>query len=264
MAVASSLFSSGGGVFVPSPAARGPWDPGALHGGAPAALVAHLLESMPFDGPGRFTRLSVELLRPVPLDHLEVELRVVRAGRQVQWLEAGIDAAGRPVGRVQATRVRTLPGTNDAAPGPDAAPPPPEAGEVRAGPPGSDEGGFATDALELRFVRGEFGVAGPATTWFRFRFPVLDGAAASPFVLAAAVSDFGNGIANALDWNAYTFLNADLDLHLERAPEGEWLASEAITCLAEDGTGVAHARLHDRRGPVGRASQSLLVVPRSG
>ena len=35
-----ALFERNGNTYTPTPLARGPWDPNALHGGAPAALFA--------------------------------------------------------------------------------------------------------------------------------------------------------------------------------------------------------------------------------
>jgi hypothetical protein len=76
-------------------------------------------------------------------------------------------------------------------------------------------------------------------------------------VLAAA--DFGNGISSVLDWSEHVFINPDLTVHLEREPEGEWIALDARTRIAPDGTGVAESVLSDERGRVGRAVQALLV-----
>ena len=39
-----SIFTTDGGRFIPTEQARGPWDPQALHGGAPAALIVTALE----------------------------------------------------------------------------------------------------------------------------------------------------------------------------------------------------------------------------
>ena len=52
---------------------RGPWDPNAMHGGAPSALVRARARAATIPGPASFiARLTVELLRPVPLAPLQV------------------------------------------------------------------------------------------------------------------------------------------------------------------------------------------------
>ena len=53
-------------TWLPTDLARGPWDPGALHGGPVAALLARAAE--PLLEPLQPVRLTVELLRPVPMD----------------------------------------------------------------------------------------------------------------------------------------------------------------------------------------------------
>jgi hypothetical protein len=44
--MADSILSRDGGRFEPTEHARGPWDPRALHGGAPAALITSAFERM--------------------------------------------------------------------------------------------------------------------------------------------------------------------------------------------------------------------------
>jgi hypothetical protein len=78
--VPSSLFTpAGAGRVLPTEHARGPWDPDALHGGAPAALIAHVFERLE---PGReltFARLGFEFLKPIPFAELEVRISSLAA-----------------------------------------------------------------------------------------------------------------------------------------------------------------------------------------
>ena len=88
------LFERDGSRYVPTQLARGPWNPNALHGGAPSALFATVCE--PHDpGPAAFVaRLTVELLRPVPLAPLELRVRTIRPGQEGAVDRS--DAARRP------------------------------------------------------------------------------------------------------------------------------------------------------------------------
>jgi hypothetical protein len=122
---------------------------------------------------------------------------------------------------------------------------------------------FTPDAIEVRFVRGGFGGHGDATAWFRLRVPVTDAADPSPLQRLAAAADFGNGISSPVSWNDYTFINPDLTIYIEREPEGEWIGLRAQTRIPPDGVGLSESVLYDQRGRVGRATQSLLVLPRS-
>src|SRR5262245_7740305 len=88
------LFEYDGSRYMPTPLARGPWDPNAQHGGAPAALFAHACERHDPGPAGFMARLTVELLRPVPLAPLELRVRTMRPGQKVQWVEAVLLADG--------------------------------------------------------------------------------------------------------------------------------------------------------------------------
>lgn len=254
----------GGGRYRPSELTRGPWDPNAQHGGAPAALLGGLIER---HEPGvglRVVRVGFELLRPVPLTELEAEVELVRPGRRVQLVEARLRAGGEPVVRATALRIRRDP---DAAPaveddgGP--APGPDEAAEQPFVHQDPGRASFAGDGMEIRFARGSFD-PGPALAWLRLRVPVLPGEQPSPLQRALAAADFGNGVAAPLDWERHLFINPDLVVFLEREPEGEWIGLDARTRVGADGTGVAESVLRDERGRIGRGVQALLVGARSG
>src|SRR5438270_219742 len=83
-----AVFLGEAGRFLPTEQARGPWDPRALHGGAPAALIARALEHHEPEPQMRFARLGFEFLRTMPFAPLRIETRTVRTGRRVQELAA--------------------------------------------------------------------------------------------------------------------------------------------------------------------------------
>ncbi|TMB59060.1 MAG: thioesterase family protein, partial [Deltaproteobacteria bacterium] len=78
-----ALFERDGARFVPSELCRGPWSPEAQHGGPPAALLARSAERFEGGEEMQVARLTVELLRPVPLVPLTVAARWARPGRKV-------------------------------------------------------------------------------------------------------------------------------------------------------------------------------------
>ena len=246
-----------GDAFVPTELARGPWDPEAQHGGAPAALLARAIEAEA--GDLAVARLTYEFLRPVPLTPLVVSTRLVRPGRRVRLIEATLEAGGqavcRAIGLVLAVGSSpTVDASTDRLAPPDGVEPSP-------GPPGLKPM-FGGDAVELRFVRGEFAEAGPAAAWTRLRVPVVEGEEPSPVQRAAAAADFGNGVSAPLDWTRFTFINADLTVYLARPPRGEWVGLDSTTVVSGDGVGLSESVLHDSDGPIGNATQALLVGPR--
>ncbi len=252
----------GDGRFLASELARGPWDRGAQHGGAPAALLVRALERLPAGDGLSIARVTFELLRPVPLGELVLEASVARPGRRVQLLEASLwGPDGAELVRARALQVRRADAAG-AHTDPEPPPPGPEDGEDRPPafvPPARPT--FMPDAIEVRFVSGAFG-GGPATAWFRLRVPVVAGEQPSPLQRLAAAGDFGNGISAVLHWNEYLFINPDLTLYIEREPVGEWIALDARTRIPADGVASAESVLYDERGRIGRAVQALLVAPR--
>jgi Thioesterase-like superfamily len=256
------LFARDGERFVPTELARGPWNPNAMHGGAPSALLAYVLARHD-PGPAEFVaRLTVELMRPVPLAPLQAVARTVRPGRNVQWVEGALIADGTEVVRAAALRLRLQSVDVDDAVSPAiVAPPPPEAGSA----PSFEF--FDRDAIgywaanEIRLVQGAIGVAGPATAWLRLRCPVVDDNVPSPFERVAAAADFGSGIGNPLTFVTARAINPEITIHVHRHPDTEWLCLESGAWAETHGVGMAETRLHDVRGPLGRSVQTLLVSP---
>lgn len=249
--------------FAPSELARGPWDPAAQHGGAPAALLARTVERAESAVPMAVARLTYEFLRPVPLTPLEVRSRVLRPGRRVQLVEATLHAEEQEVARVTALRIRSedVPAP---PPDPDAEPPRGPADSDAISMPAFERGPtmFARDGMEVRFAAGAFADVGPAFAWFRLRAPLVAGERLTPLQRLAAAGDFGNGIATAVSWATHVFINPDLTVYVERLPEGEWVGLDARTRIAGGGIGVSDSALYDERGRVGRAQQSLYVAER--
>jgi hypothetical protein len=65
-----------------------------------------------------------------------------------------------------------------------------------------------------------------------------------------------------LDFEHWTFLNADLTVSMAREPVGEWILLDAESWIGPDGAGLAMARLADVKGYFGRAVQSLVIERR--
>jgi hypothetical protein len=253
------VFEGSDGHFVATQFARGPWDPNALHGGAPAALLVRAFEQLPAAEGLRLARVTYEFIRPALVGPLEVQAEVARPGRRVQLLEASIIGGGVEVVRARALQVQAA-DADGGAPESTAPPPGPEHGR----PPDlrvPHHPMFAFDAIEIVFVAGTWG-GGPSTAWFRLRSPIVAGETPSPLQRLAAAGDFGNGISATLSWDHYLYINPDLTLYIEREPTGEWICLESETRIARDGIGLAESVLYDERGRVGRATQALLVAPR--
>ena len=267
-----ALFTADGAVFVPGELARGPWSPDALHGGPVAALVARAAEGAEADAAMQLSRLTVELLRPVPCLPLSLEAGVLRPGHKVQLVEVTLSHEDTVLARGRAVRIRThgpddpagqglAPSAQDVGHGVDAPPPGPDSGLVTTAPRQGYRA-FHNGGAELRFVSGRFDAPGPASVWVRLTVPVVAGEEPSPAQRVAAAADFGNGVSAVLDFERYVFINPDLTVQLLRPPSGEWVCLRAVTRLGTPGVGLAEAELWDESGRVGRSVQSLVVERR--
>lgn len=261
------VFEPDGDLFVPTGHAIGPWDRRAQHGGAPAALLARAVEAVPPDADDELvvSRVTYELLRPVPIVPLSVETAVLRPGRKVQVVQASLRAGETEVVRATALRIRRLDielpeGVGDAGPGDGAPAAGPEEGRELRFPFEQEDGpAFHRTGMEIRFVGGGFDRPGRSTAWFRLRRPVVGDEQPSPVMRAVATADFGNGISWVLPAERFVFINPDLTVHLARPPTGEWLAMRSTTRLGATGAGLAESALSDPGGRFGRSVQSLLV-----
>lgn len=253
-----ALFLRDGDTFVPTEYALGPWSPDSLHGGPPAALLVRAFERHDTDEPKLLARLTVEILRPVPLAPLCVRVRTARPGKRVELLEATLADDERELCRATAWRIRE---EDVALSGPvaeEAAPPLPVA-EGRMTQGEWPWRAFHQDGVEMRYSVGTFEEPGPAAAWIRLRVPVVEGEAPSGMQRLAAAADFGNGISHALPMDRYLFINPDLTVYAYRQPVGEWMLLDSRTHHGPTGTGMAESALYDVGGRVGRSVQSLLL-----
>jgi acyl-coenzyme A thioesterase PaaI-like protein len=279
----SIFVVEGEGRYVPTEHARGPWDPRALHGGAPAALIAAAFERMQPGAELPLARLSFSFLRPIPMGPLELTTRMTRPGRRVQELEADLHAEGVLVCKARALRILPAPAELPElalAQVQEHSPPPlasPEQGHpVHFALDDSERQSFAASAMEMRFLSGQplkgelpemdtvdkHAPVGRATVWMRLRHPLLPGDSLTPVARVVATADFGNGVSAVLPFEDYLFINADLTVTLNRRPQGEWIALDSRTLLHPGGIGWAESVLHDKHGPLGLATQALVVQPR--
>ena len=259
-ALTEPVFHREGDTFVPTGHARGPWDPGQLHGGAPGALIAEAMQEEGY----LVARLTLDFLGPVPLAPLTVSARTTKPGRSFQVAEAELAAGEHVVVRARAVRLRRGHVELPERPDQDPPPTPPRAGRLDPFPTrGGPDEGFHLTAMEIRFVDGTGFGEGPAHAWFRLARPLIDDEPASALARVLAAADFGNGVSRIVDFHDYLFVNTDLSVHVHREPAGEWVLLDARTRLEPHGAGLAHSVLSDERGPIGLAAQSLFVAERS-
>lgn len=259
--MAQAFYSRDGERFVPTELTRGPWDPKAQHAGPPSALLGRAIERHPGIEGAQVGRITFEILGPVPLEPLAIDVETVRGGRSVELIHATLSGPGGAVMRAAAWRLATRP--VDLDPPPPAESPLPGPGEGHEGKafPAHNEFGYHM-AMEHRFLSGDFLEPGPATVWMRMRHPLLEDEEPSALTRVLVAADTGNGVSATLDWNRFLFINTELSVHLVRMPVGEWVCLDAVTHAADHGVGLTETALWDEKGRIGRASQALLVRAR--
>ena len=256
--MSEAFFMTDGDGFAAQVHSTGPWSPDYVHAGPPCALLTRSLErSFPDDF--QLTRISFELLRPVGFAKLNNKAEVETEGANVRRGTAVLEADGKTLIRAQAIAFRKVPVDVEVA---EEAPPTlPEKLPPFTFPFFQVPVGYHT-SMEGRFARGSMGTT-PVAAWMRMKIPLLPGEKPSPFVRTVIAADSGNGVAHAVDFSRFTFINADLTVTLLRRPKGEWICLDAHTLATKDGVGFSDTRLWDEKGPIGRGCQVLVVRPRT-
>ncbi len=260
--MSDAFYLPDGDRFVPTGWTRGPWSAEAQHAGPAAALVGRAFERLEPAGELQVARLTLEVLRPIPVAPLRVEARAVRSGRRVQFAEGRVLAGDVEVARASGWRIRP---SEAALPERGLDEPPPLPGpEDAAAPPMWSPGWTPNyfEAIEWRFARGMFTEPGPSAAWMRMRIPLVDGEEIAPLSRVLVVADSGNGISGELPIDRFVFINTELTVHLVRMPAGRWVCLDAVSMIGRTGVGLARSVLWDERGRIGSGNQSLLVSPR--
>jgi hypothetical protein len=255
-----AIYRVEGNRVVTSPDAAGPWDAQMQHGSAPAALVVWAAEAIPTPEPMRIARVTIDLMRPVPVAPLTFETEVLREGRKIQLCAVKLRAGNVVVVTATVLKIKTQALTL-----------PPDVADVAVTLPGPDQareelpdfsGSPFVKGISMRAAHGRFGVPGPGAIWYRVDRPLVEASPVSQAMRAVVAADFCNGTSATLDFRHWTFINADLTVSFARQPVGEWILLDAESWIGPDGAGLAAARLADERGYFGRAVQSLVIERR--
>lgn len=259
------LFEREGTTYLPTGWAGSPWHPGVLHGGAPAGLLAHALEQVQQDSGLHPARLTIDLMRPVPKAPLRLQHRNLRTGNRIALEEITLLAGDKPVAVASGLFIRPQPvQVPDHAPRAELALPAPEtlaevnfrdilfAGNAEL-PPGLHTTVQMRPASALRET-------GQGKAWLRLPATIVAGQRNTPFMLAALMSDFSNGVGQLAINQQQGVINADISLHLLRLPETEWIGIDARTLLQDNGVALVQAQLYDSRGLIGQVSQCAMPM----
>ncbi len=251
-----AFFHPDGDEFVATELTRGPWDDRFQHGGPPSALLtgAMVRAAAGF----ALARVTIELLRPVPIGRLRVRVDAAAPGRTVHRLAAGLEADGRDVLEARAVFVRreAFPPAGPEAPAwPDPDALPPYTFTFFRNPVGYHAG------VELRRVHGTWGTT-PIGFWGRPRVPLVAGRATLPEETVLLLADAQSGMGVPLDPLLWSFVNPDLTVYFARPPTPGWVGFDVRSVAGPEGAGLAESQLRDTAGVFGRSAQALVIARR--
>ena len=103
----TAIYRVDGNSVVTSPDAAGPWDRRMQHGSAPASLVTWAAERIPTPVPMAIARVTIDLMRPVPVAPLTIATEILREGRKIQLCEIKLLADGVQVVGATVLKIKT-------------------------------------------------------------------------------------------------------------------------------------------------------------
>ncbi len=261
---AESLYVADRGGYVGTILSQGAWDPGSQTGVAVLALFGHVLEDVPTLVPMSLARISVDLVRPVPIGKLlTIAVSTVREGKKLQVVDLVVTAGDSEHVRARVLRLRDadlrgVPGMPASSTGEDpaAALPPPDSVPRLVHP----QGPAMMRAVELRRVAA--GHEGRWAYWLRLTTPVVAGEPIRATSIQTIGVDFTNCIGADINPSVATTINPDVTGQFLRQPVGEWIGITGDTRFDHSvARGFSIATLSDASGVFAAALSSQLIQP---
>ncbi|XVQ14603.1 acyl-CoA thioesterase domain-containing protein [Spirillospora sp. CA-255316] len=260
----AALYERDGDRIVPTDRARGPWRRDALHGAAVAALLAAAV-----DVPGWTpARITFDLLAPVRAVPMTLSVTRPEGGRRVVRQDVTLLEGDAPVARARCLAVRRaeldLPegATEHRDPFAGAAVP-----DLSRPKPGVSEAVgwecFDSSAVSVRSLRSPDPGPDSVGLWISLLVPVIAGEPTPAIARAAAAADYASTATHMrLPFDRWSFMNAELSLHLSREPVGPWVGLVCAGVVQPVGCGLSAATLYDSAGRLGQSAQALVVEAR--
>jgi hypothetical protein len=251
------FFRIEGTHYVPTAAARGPWNPNSLHGRVIAGLLGAEIERLHRTPEFIPARLTVDMYRLPDLSPVEVTTKVVRDGNRIKVIDAEFISGGVSAGRATCQLLKRTENPQGGVWKPpvwDV----PKPGDI---PPPADPLMGLSGMWAMRRISGEFGSVLQKRGWLSEVRELVEGRPLTPFVRVAVSADFASPFANAGD-KGLEFINSDVTVYLHREPVTEWIGYEVMNHGATDGVAVGECFLYDEMGPIGTASCAALAQRR--
>ena len=235
--------------------AQGAWNPHEQHMAPATGILCVELEQFQPRSEMRIGRVGLDIFGLIAFGEFSITTRMIRPGKTIELIEAEMCANGKTCIVARAWRMltsdsRAIAGIEDF---------PIESPEFLPVWEGMScwPGGYI-QSIETRAHTDHR--AGKGIVWLRNSLDMVEGQLTTDFSRLLGMVDTANGIVPRQDPNAgWGFPNLDLQIHMHRLPQGEWLGLEVVQQYGEDGIGLTSGVLHDIHGPFGRSEQTLTL-----
>jgi Thioesterase-like superfamily len=256
-----AFFSVDGDSYLPGPLTRGPWGT-AMGGQIVGGLLAWGIERSGIDPDFQPARVTVDLLRPVLLEPVQIRTSVQREGRRIKLVDGALVQNGQTVARAGALFLRRgehPDGEVWSAP-------------VRMPPLPDDADHFPPDTPFLFWGYGAHVERGGRDmeqweqshsqkfAWTRLFRPMVEGHPLTPFTRLVFVGDVTSSLTH-YGTGGLRYINADYTVTASRLPDGEFLGLAAQSHYGVAGVAAGSATLFDRHGPFGTSCALALAQP---
>jgi hypothetical protein len=258
-----AFFTVDGDSLIPGPMARGPWGP-TLSGHIVGGLLARTLEAAVPDPDLQPARFTVDLLRPILMEPVQVQTTVQREGRRITLVDAAILQHGRVASRASGLFLRRSEDPEGQVWSPNFAMPPVPAPPAVI-PPGLPmlvwSYGPNLDRPLAGVGAGEWEQAhSQKFAWVREIRPLITGETVTPFIRVAMASEVTSSMTH---WGTagLRYINADYTLTLSRLPVGIYIGLAANSQFSTAGVASGTATIFDEQGPIGTGVAVALGQP---
>ena len=254
-----AFFTADGDAYVPGTMTRGPW--GATMGGQIVGGLLGWALDRNNDDDLQPARLTIDLLRPVPIEPVSIETSVQREGRRIKLVDAAMLQHGRVVARASALFLRrSAEPEGQVWTAPVAMPALPAHAEPLEAEVPFDIWSYSSNSADgsAGMPPREWEQPGVQKfAWTRLFRPMVAGHPLTPFTRAAFAGDI---ISSLTHWSTagLRYINADYTVAISRLPQGEYIGLAAQSYYGNNGVGSGSATMFDSIGPIGTGTALAL------
>ncbi|PIE48031.1 MAG: thioesterase [Gammaproteobacteria bacterium] len=236
--------------------AQGAWNEHEQHIGPTTGVICRdMMNYLPRDDM-RIGRLSFDILGVIPFGEIQIKTHTIRSGRTIELIESVVSANDRTYVIARAWRMQMSDTTEIKSLQDMPAKPLSACDEIDI--MSKWGGGFM---YSLRTRRASDNRLGHGLAWVSTETEMVEGNLTSDFVRLMGLVDTANGISPCIEPKngQWIYPNLDLQIHMHRMPQGQWLGLETVQQIGTDGIGLTSSILHDVHGVFGRSEQILTV-----